>query len=179
MRCPGKALTLLVSVAGIIFHAPSNGSRGAGGHLHAIDTALVDAGRPLARAEAQEFKCGIPRWVPVYPGTFPKPAYCAQTPEGFDGRWEFESRQAATKVLAYFLEGHHRVARRRILAHILTHANLALDKPALRAAIVDDARGDALDSVVAASATFRALRSGMRVPEHDAHDYRLEGMVYD
>lgn len=75
-------------------------------------------------------------------------------------------------------KGRHRTERGWILGQVLTRADLRLDSAVVRAAIVDDTGGDALDSVVAAWATFRALRSDMRGSASESDDYRLEGMVY-
>lgn len=74
--------------------------------------------------------------------------------------------------------GEHREARARILEQIERRAPLLIPDPALRAAILDDSGGDALDGVLAAFAVFRALRDlgGLAVGNSDA--YALEGYVY-
>jgi hypothetical protein len=71
----------------------------------------------------------------------------------------------------------HTRARERILEGIEIMAHLSLPSP-LRSVILDDSGGDALDSVVAAFAIFRALRNpaGFVAAENDV--YAVEGYVY-
>jgi len=65
--------------------------------------AMLSAALPRsASAESQEIKCDVPAWVPVYPGTTPKPSVCSQTSEGFEARYEFVTADAASKVIAYY-----------------------------------------------------------------------------
>ncbi len=52
-----------------------------------------------------------------------------------------------------------------------------LDK-GIRELVVDDAGGDALDSVIAAVATGRALRDQSSALAGDEDPYRIEGYVY-
>jgi hypothetical protein len=61
-------------------------------------------------------------------------------------------------------------ARVRILDGLEATGSLSVSSPDLRSMILNEPRGDALDSVVAAFATWRALR--------DDADYALEGFVY-
>jgi hypothetical protein len=49
---------------------------------------------------------------------------------------------------------------------------------AIERAARDDSHGDALDSVVAAFAAFRALRSGLAPGGGDGDNYNVEGYVY-
>jgi hypothetical protein len=82
----------------------------------------------------------------------------------------------------------HREERGRILTALEATAGITLADDRIRSAIVDDPEGDALDSVIAAGAAFRASRSlllsrreaGMRLPDASPHgeDYALEGHVY-
>jgi hypothetical protein len=69
------------------------------------------------------------------------------------------------------------VARAYILAEIERRACLSTPGP-LRPAILEDHEGDALDSVVAASAVFRALRDPGRLAVGGNDVYALEGYVY-
>ncbi|HKZ50744.1 MAG TPA: hypothetical protein VJ256_03135, partial [Dehalococcoidia bacterium] len=71
-----------------------------------------------------------------------------------------------------------RAARGRILEEIEKGVPLFLPQPGLLSVIVGDPGGDALDSVVAASAAFRAIRrpDGLVPKGHAA--YALEGYVY-
>lgn len=72
----------------------------------------------------------------------------------------------------------HRRARARILNEIERSGHLFVQTSKLRTAVMDDHHGDALDSVIAAFATFQALRkpAGLAVPGNGA--YALEGYVY-
>lgn len=72
----------------------------------------------------------------------------------------------------------HQVARTRILEEIEARGPLFFPAPALRLVVVDDRNGDALDSVVAAFATFRALLGLTRPASVDNDAYVLEGYVY-
>ena len=70
----------------------------------------------------------------------------------------------------------HRQAREHILREI---EEKALSIPAeLRAEIVDNREGDALDSVIAAFATFRALHDPAGLVPEGNDAYKLEGYVY-
>jgi len=71
-----------------------------------------------------------------------------------------------------------RATRAHILEGIEKTGAVIIKTSALRSKILDDRDGDAIDSVIAAFATFRAVRNLARstVPESDA--YVLEGYVY-
>jgi hypothetical protein len=69
----------------------------------------------------------------------------------------------------------HREARARILRRMEKLIPLFLPTGALRSAVIRDPGGDALDSVIAACGTFRALRQPAP-PTNGA--YALEGYVY-
>jgi hypothetical protein len=69
------------------------------------------------------------------------------------------------------------VTRAYILAEIESRASLSISEQ-LRSAILEDPEGDALDSVVAASAVFRALRDPGRLALGGNDVYALEGYVY-
>ncbi|MFQ5521150.1 MAG: DUF429 domain-containing protein [Candidatus Methylomirabilia bacterium] len=71
----------------------------------------------------------------------------------------------------------HRARRARILEEIMETQNLLVDSTRC-SVVLDDRGGDALDSIVAALAGFRALQSGaaLTAPTHTA--YTLEGYVY-
>ena len=45
-------------------------------------------------------------------------------------------------------------------------------------AVVEDPEGDALDSLVAAAATFRALQRNFRIRAGHRNSYLIEGYVY-
>jgi len=72
--------------------------------------------------------------------------------------------------------------RKAIRAHILAgieKTGVVLIKPsALRSTILDEPDGDALDSVIAAFATFRAFRSLVHATVPGTGTYALEGYVY-
>jgi hypothetical protein len=68
-----------------------------------------------------------------------------------------------------------RRGRLRIL-QALEAAGLSLDSTGLPEVLLDDAAGDALDSVVAAFATWKAVTASSPAPWAD--DYALEGYVY-
>jgi hypothetical protein len=70
-----------------------------------------------------------------------------------------------------------RAARRKILEAIEGNCNLKVAGSAIRATIESDIGGDALDSVVAALATFNAFRNSF-VPDASC-PYELEGWVYE
>lgn len=99
--------------------------------------------------------------------------------------WLFEVCPASTlKKIGLYLSPYkgankeNRLRRARIIKGIKKTGALSIDTSALRSKILDDPAGDALDSVIAAFATFRALRNLARssVPESDT--YALEGYVY-
>lgn len=70
----------------------------------------------------------------------------------------------------------HRIARVNILKHIERRGLLEITKSALHSTIVNDSGGDALDSVIAAFATFQSLKDGS-TPRKDCQ-HSLEGWVY-
>lgn len=70
----------------------------------------------------------------------------------------------------------HRIARVNILKHIERRCLLEITESALRSTIVNDSGGDALDSVIAAFATFQSLKYGS-TPRKDCR-HSLEGWVY-
>jgi hypothetical protein len=69
-----------------------------------------------------------------------------------------------------------RTARVKILEGIKKTGGLKIRKSALRSKILEDRDGDALDSVIAALATFRALKNGFAFDKNAP--YALEGWVY-
>ena len=72
----------------------------------------------------------------------------------------------------------HREARRRILAGLEGGA-MAILTAGLRSTVLDDAEGDALDSVVAAFAAFRMYRALLLSDEVlEESEYGVEGYVY-
>lgn len=71
----------------------------------------------------------------------------------------------------------HYTARGRILEWIEEVCAISLPR-AIRLAILGDYHGDALDSVIAAFATFRALRNRTVFATVDNNTYMLEGYVY-
>ncbi len=71
----------------------------------------------------------------------------------------------------------HRAARARIVEHF-EHRGALVQAPATRRTILTDANGDALDSVLAALATARALRNPAGLFPTDSVSYALEGYVY-
>jgi hypothetical protein len=71
----------------------------------------------------------------------------------------------------------HRSARQRIL-QAFERNRITLREETLRATILQDAGGDALDSVVAALTTFDALRTSAVPDPTDSSVYAVEGYVY-
>ena len=70
----------------------------------------------------------------------------------------------------------HRAARARILEGIQKRGLLIIKEASLGTKILDDPGGDAIDSVIAAFATFRALRNGFSFC--NKAPYTVEGWVY-
>ncbi len=70
------------------------------------------------------------------------------------------------------------IARKGILAAMEEACALSIASPALRQIVLDDPQGDALDSVVAALATFRALRGLAGHALSSRGEEALEGHVY-
>jgi len=71
----------------------------------------------------------------------------------------------------------HRSARNRALA-ALERRVIAIQDPAIRSTILDDTGGDALDSVIAAVATFQSLGGSLPGAPHSSNRYAIEGLVY-
>jgi hypothetical protein len=71
----------------------------------------------------------------------------------------------------------HRVTRERILKGI-EQQGLSIPEPALRRVILEDRQGDALDSVIAAFATFRTISDPASLAARGNEAYWLEGYVY-
>jgi hypothetical protein len=71
-----------------------------------------------------------------------------------------------------------RRTRAAILAGIEAMEEVEMASAALRAAIVAEEGGDALDSVIAAWATYRAVCAAESDPEDGLGPYALEGYVY-
>jgi hypothetical protein len=72
----------------------------------------------------------------------------------------------------------HRAARARILKGMEKAVPVGLASSALRPMVVSDCDGDALDSVIAACGTFRALRNPAGLTAGSNGTYLLEGYVY-
>jgi hypothetical protein len=72
----------------------------------------------------------------------------------------------------------HRAARECILERLQATSAVSISTPAVRAAVLDNRGGDALDSVIAALATFRALRDPAHLVVESGSPYALEGYVY-
>ena len=98
--------------------------------------------------------------------------------------WIFEVCPASTLkavdlYLPYKGRGRERdVARARVLQRIEEIGALLVPASTLRSTILGDRQGDALDSVIAASATFSALRNLARSSVRRTEAYALEGYVY-
>jgi hypothetical protein len=71
-----------------------------------------------------------------------------------------------------------RVGRARILETLEEHSALSAPAQTVRSEIVEDRGGDALDSVIAALATFRALGAPALLAAGPDSPYALEGYVY-
>jgi len=69
-----------------------------------------------------------------------------------------------------------RAARRRILKFLEEHFHLMVSADAMRSAIIDDVGGDALDSVLAALAVFKAYRNSFNIDV--SFPYQIEGWIY-
>ena len=68
--------------------------------------------------------------------------------------------------------------RTHILEGLEAMQCLSISSSSLRSIVLDDHNGDALDSVIAASATFRVVCNPNRLIPGDMEPYRLEGYVY-
>ena len=101
-----------------------------------------------------------------------------------DRAWVLEICPASTlKVAGLYMsykDGpyEHRAARECILERLEATSALSLSTPAVREAVLNDRGGDALDSVIAALATFRALRDPAHLVVESGSPYALEGYVY-
>jgi len=99
--------------------------------------------------------------------------------------WLFEVCPASTlKKIGLYLVPYKgankekRVRRTRILEGIEETGVILIQTSALRAKVLDDPDGDALDSVIAAFATFRAFLNLARSTVQGSDSYALEGYVY-
>ncbi len=72
----------------------------------------------------------------------------------------------------------HHTARVLVLERLEAIGALSTPTQAVRSAILEDRGGDALDSVIAAFATFRALRDPALLAVEGNEAYALEGYVY-
>jgi hypothetical protein len=72
----------------------------------------------------------------------------------------------------------HRTARASILEHLECTGALSVPASSLRSKLLDDRGGDALDSVIGALATFRALCSPDLLAVGHESPYGVEGFVY-
>jgi hypothetical protein len=72
----------------------------------------------------------------------------------------------------------HRLAREWVLDQLDAREAVCVPADGLRSMILDDRGGDALDSVIAALATYRALRDPQPIAVEDSAAYALEGFVY-
>lgn len=75
-------------------------------------------------------------------------------------------------------EEKHRKARRVILEKMVATRAIRLKKSKIKAIIVEDIGGDALDSVIAAIAVFLASRKGLIPQEVSRDTHAVEGWVY-
>jgi hypothetical protein len=72
----------------------------------------------------------------------------------------------------------HRKSRRLILEKMVETRAIRLKKSKITAIIVEDSGGDALDSFIAAMATFSASRKGLIPQEVSRDTHAVEGWVY-
>jgi hypothetical protein len=99
--------------------------------------------------------------------------------------WVLEICPASTlKHCGLYLPGYKRggdagcAARERILEGLEATGSLDILSSDLRARVLSNRGGDALDSVIAALATFRALRDPALLVVERSAAYALEGYVY-
>lgn len=98
--------------------------------------------------------------------------------------WVLEICPAATlkKIKSYMpYKGRsekHRKARQRILKKVLKPGSIELNCPKILTTVAEDKSGDALDSLIAAMATFLASRTGLIPREITCDTYAIEGWVY-
>jgi hypothetical protein len=101
-----------------------------------------------------------------------------------DKPWILEICPASTlKRESLYLQGYKQgdegyAARARILEGIEATGILSISSSTVRSTILDEPHGDALDSVIAAFATFRALRNLSLLSVDSNNAYALEGYVY-
>ncbi|NWF77971.1 MAG: DUF429 domain-containing protein [Chloroflexi bacterium] len=74
--------------------------------------------------------------------------------------------------------GEKSLARAIILKRIESTGAVSIPAPALRGRVLEDYHGDALDSVIAAFATFRAIKKLARSPVSGTDADMIEGHVY-
>jgi len=72
----------------------------------------------------------------------------------------------------------HRHNRWEILQEIVRIGPIHIDQPEICRKIIEDTGGDALDSVIAAMATFRALKNNVPPPKEWRDFWNIEGYVY-
>lgn len=72
----------------------------------------------------------------------------------------------------------HRAARTSILERLEAADSVSIPDQDVRAAVLEDRGGDALDSVIAALAAFRALRAPISLAVEGNDPHTLEGHVY-
>jgi hypothetical protein len=72
----------------------------------------------------------------------------------------------------------HHAARIGILKWLGSGGRLSLSRTVMRSIVLSDPEGDALDSILAAFATFRAVSDPHRLVDGGRHDYMLEGCVF-
>jgi hypothetical protein len=98
--------------------------------------------------------------------------------------WLLETCPASTlKVLGLYgkYKGHggsRQAARAHILDKLMAFGHLRIDQKTLYHKIVENTGGDALDSVIAAYATFRALRDNAKPTKKCGKLASIEGYVY-
>ena len=72
----------------------------------------------------------------------------------------------------------HRQARFNILRELIRVRPLRLRQQRLYSLVIDDSGGDALDSIIAATATFSALQNNVPPPKEWKDFWNIEGYVY-
>lgn len=95
--------------------------------------------------------------------------------------WLLEICPASTlKTLGRYDSYKHPKARqeRKRLAELVLATPGISAKEDVVAALIDDARGDALDSAIAACAAYRAVMSGLTTPRTKSTAWRVEGQVF-
>jgi hypothetical protein len=105
-------------------------------------------------------------------------------PWGSDNAWLLEICPAATlkregAYPSYKGAGRQQLkARSTILGHLEASGLICIPSTSLRAKVLDDPYGDALDSLIAAFATFRTVIDPDRLAGAENAVYKLEGYVY-